>query len=84
VNELLKERWIHLSEDNKAIWREWCEWDKKRYAYHLEIYRARRGESADLEVSNKFEEDGVQSVHVPKKRKSTIGGAIPKKIKKDT
>jgi uncharacterized protein YdaU (DUF1376 family) len=73
VNGILKERWDKLSEDDKEVWRQWSEWDKKRFARDIEIYE---------EVKHK--NDAVDVSHVPKKRKSTPGDesmSIPKKRK---
>jgi uncharacterized protein YdaU (DUF1376 family) len=73
VNGILKERWDKLSEDDKEVWRQWSEWDKKRYARDLEIHE-----------EAKHKNDAVDVSHVPKKRKSTSGDdalSIPKKRK---
>lgn len=81
VNNLLKERWSHLTDDDKVIFREWTEWDKKRYAHDLAIFQNRRsGDDDDVEAV----EDDMQEVHIPKKRKNTDTidpVSIPKKTK---
>jgi hypothetical protein len=64
---LLKEGWLNLPESEKDVYREWTEWDKKRYARDLAIYeglhRTSKGDAADVDT------DDMKAVHVPKKRK---------------
>lgn len=56
-----------MPESKKDIYREWTEWDKKRYARDLAIYdglhRTRKIDAADVDT------DDMKAVHVPKKRK---------------
>lgn len=65
INNILKERWLKLSDDDKVSFREWTEWDKKRYAHELLVFQNKRS-SADEEIAV---EDDMQQIHVPKKRK---------------
>lgn len=80
VNNVLKKRWLELTDDEKTIYREWTEWDKKRYEHELLIFQNRR--SGDEDVLEIAVEDDMPQIHVPKKRKPTIdldSGTIPKK-----
>jgi hypothetical protein len=80
VNSLLKERWVDLADEEKAHWRAWAEWDKKRHAHELVIFQNRRSEDLETEAYADYEEDVTQNFHVPKKRKSTaVSSSIPKK-----
>lgn len=71
INSLLKEQWLGLSEQAKEVWREWAEWDKKRYARDLAVFEGRLPRRSSIE----------DNVHVPKKRKSSQQNeaSIPKK-----
>lgn len=72
LNGMLKDRWTELSEDDKAVWREWTEWDKQRY-------------SRDVQVFDRLKnEDDMKAIHVPKKRKGSTDLnviSIPKRKK---
>jgi hypothetical protein len=63
----LKEGWLNLPEDEKDIYREWTEWDKKRYTRDLAVYeglrKSKRSDPAEIDT------DDMKAVHVPKKRK---------------
>lgn len=78
----MRERWLALSEDDKQVFRDWSEWDKKRHTRDMRIFEGRvadrRAEDDDVEAPA---DDGM---HVPKKRKKSTneGVAIPKKKKK--
>lgn len=64
---------MELSDDDKEIWRQWADWDKKRYARDVAIHEKRR-----------HQDDAVDESHVPKKRKSSSSkdtSSIPKKRK---
>jgi hypothetical protein len=70
---LLKEGWLKLPETEKDVFREWTEWDKKRYSRDLAMYenlRARNDDDAGAEM------DDMKTVHVPKKRKHLNGGDL--------
>ena len=72
IQELLKDGWLKLPEDKKDEFREWTEWDKKRYARDVEIFESsksdeRDDDDEDMEVSN----DDKKSDHIPKKRKKS-------------
>jgi hypothetical protein len=58
VNAILKDRWDKLKVDDKEVWRQWTEWDKKRYAREKVVYERARHKT-----------DPVESAHVPKKQK---------------
>jgi hypothetical protein len=64
---LLKEGWLKLPEDEKDIYREWTEWDKKRYARDVAIFeglhQSKKSDAAEVDT------DDMKAVHVPKKRK---------------
>lgn len=66
VNDLLKDKWLALSEDEKGVWREWTEWDKKRYSRDVSIFESRRSEG----LTKPPEDDNMTSIHVPKKRQA--------------
>jgi hypothetical protein len=81
VSNILKARWLELSDDEKTTFREWTEWDKKRYSHELRIFRSQRsGAESALDFAA---EDDMPEIHIPKKRKPTIesdySNAIPKK-----
>ena len=88
VNAILKERWLGLSEDDKDVHRRWADWDRKRYAHELAIFDRRRSEllqngaegTAMDEESG--EPDGTEALHVPKKKRSKEGDAVPRKKRK--
>lgn len=70
LNETLKDRWTKLSDDDKAVWREWTEWDKRRYSRDLQIFERIKAE------------DDMKAIHVPKKRKDLSDpSSIPKRNK---
>jgi hypothetical protein len=75
---------LELTEDEKGTWRDWAEWDKKRYARELAVFQSRRSDAAEMpEDSQDYEEDAVQDLHVPKKRRmSESDETIPKRKKK--
>jgi len=75
VNGILKEKWQDLSEIEKGTYRDWCEWDKKRYARDMEIFETKK-------LGGGFEK--LEAAHIPKKRKSFSGNnmSVPKKRKR--
>lgn len=82
----MKDGWLKLPEDKKDEFREWTEWDKKRYARDVEIYEKAKADEqddddADIDVNN----DEMKTVHIPKKRKQFSGednsSNIPRKKK---
>jgi len=81
VNGILKEKWLELSDSDKVVWRDWSEWDKKRFARDLEIFEKKKvGGSAGSSASSR---KPLDATHVPKKRKSANGDiTIPKKRKR--
>ena len=86
VHGILRERWVELDDDNKQVWRKWASWDKKRYERDLAIYEGKSGKAGDAPKANGDKDD---SMHVPKKRKSSSEAdmddsaklSIPKKRK---
>lgn len=80
VNEILRDRWIELLDEDKLTWRQWAAWDKKRHARDVAIYEKKEGsQNEDLAAS---EDERMKEVHVPKKRSAGEGSAlahIPKK-----
>ena len=83
MNRLLKEGWQDLAEDDKATFRGWTEWDKKRYARDLAIFE--RQKEDDPKGATAAEENYDDGLHVPKKRKKNVEDtdtlSIPKKRK---
>lgn len=73
VNEVLRERFVALTDDEKKTWRAWATWDKKRYARDLKIYEGKERRHATI--------DG----HSPKKRRKSEGDVahVPKKKRKE-
>jgi hypothetical protein len=57
VNAILKDRWEKLAEDDKEVWRQWTEWDKKRFARDQSIYeRAKyKGDAVDAAMFRRNE-----------------------------
>lgn len=80
VQQLLKQGWLDLAENEKDIFRAWTDWDKKRHARDQEIFRSRRNVHEDAAAS--AEDDDMKAIHVPKKRKHASAMAVPKKKKK--
>jgi hypothetical protein len=84
VQELLKEGWLKLPEDEKDVFREWTEWDKKRYTNNLAIFEGLKSDDLKNDFDSVVKTDDMKAVHVPKKRKQlSIGehSADPKKRK---
>jgi len=76
VNVILKDKWYALTEDEKHEWKEWEDWDAKRYEHQLEIYNQKKSgkklkkatsDSSNLSIPKKSKSDGAFSI--PKKRK---------------
>ena len=76
---------MKLPDNKKDEFREWTEWDKKRYARDVEIYEKSKDEEhedndANIEVGN----NDTDTIPIPKKRKQSSGddnSAIPRKKK---
>ena len=65
INDILKERWLELSEEDKKPWRIWASWDKKRFARDQAVYDG-------LHVLHDLpsrKRSGDASIPVPKKKK---------------
>jgi hypothetical protein len=72
IQELLKEGWLKLSEERKDEFREWTDWDKKRYARDLEIYeKSKAEEQQDDDTNIVVDNDDIKTIHIPKKRKQS-------------
>ena len=70
MNEILKERWFSLSDNEKHTWKRWEQWDAKRYAHEMVTFRNAQNSSNEAAESEKeIEADASQTMHVPKKRK---------------
>jgi hypothetical protein len=77
VNEVLRDQWLDLSDEDKDVWRQWATWDKKRYERDLTLHEE-KGENEpspkhqvteDMDTFQKDAlEDSMKAVHVPKKR----------------
>ncbi|KAG7359848.1 SNF2-related protein [Nitzschia inconspicua] len=74
VNEVLRDRFMSLSEDEKKTWREWASWDKKRYVRDLEIYESvGSGGTTDKDQGQKKRRKSDGNVaHVPKKQRKQV------------
>ena len=85
IQELLKDGWLKLPDDKKDEFREWTNWDKKRYTRDVEIYeKSKTDEQEDDDADIKVENDDMKTVHIPKKRKQSAGddtSIIPRKKK---
>jgi SWI/SNF-related matrix-associated actin-dependent regulator of chromatin subfamily A member 5 len=73
VNELLKDMFIKLSDEDKRFWREWATWEKKRYQRDCDIYEGLSvGQSIQSSNDRKRRtSDTVQDDHISKKKKKT-------------
>jgi SWI/SNF-related matrix-associated actin-dependent regulator of chromatin subfamily A member 5 len=63
INEILREQWLELPDDEKLTWRAWSTWDKKRFARDTAVY-----EKAQSSNNNDTQEETTPELHVPKKR----------------
>jgi hypothetical protein len=71
-----------MPEDEKQVWREWADWDKKRFAHEMAIFEHSPPEEM-VEPPNEVEHNTVQ-VHIPKKKRKSSAAqetAISKKRK---
>lgn len=81
VNEILKEKWLALPDEEKQAWRVWAVWDHKRFARDQAIFEKAQKNADETAAA-------AQEIHVPKKRSSSTvegGGAlahVPKKKKR--
>jgi SWI/SNF-related matrix-associated actin-dependent regulator of chromatin subfamily A member 5 len=83
VNEKLKDMWLKLEDQQKAVFRSWAAWDKKRYARDEEIYsKAKKQAKKKKKKSKSANESSIDSLHVPKKRQAGDSLSIPKKKRK--
>lgn len=74
-----------MSEEDKKTWKAWEEWDVKRHAYHLAIYKKAQADPKDdasAEPTESEADSSLMSMHVPKKRKSHDKVEAPKIPKK--
>jgi hypothetical protein len=70
VNNILKERWFNLSNDEQEIWKKWQEWDNLRFKRDLKIYeRVQRGEKEKVRTA----EVRMESNHTHEVEKSNVG-----------
>jgi hypothetical protein len=83
VNDILRERWLDLSDEEKRTWRVWAAWDQKRFARDQFIY-----EKAQQTAENPAPL-ASDEIHVPKKRLVSSNGDgdaglahVPKKKKR--
>jgi SWI/SNF-related matrix-associated actin-dependent regulator of chromatin subfamily A member 5 len=89
INEILRERWLELPDEEKQTWRRWAAWEKKRYARDLSIYEKAQ-ESQNERLTPVPDEETMKEIHVPKKRPASANGGdegasfdhIPKKKKR--
>mmetsp|Transcript_24578 Transcript_24578/g.50608 ORF Transcript_24578/g.50608 Transcript_24578/m.50608 type:complete len:1255 (-) Transcript_24578:97-3861(-) len=91
VNRILKERWYDLSVDEKHKWKQWEEWDVKRYEYQMELFEQRgqkkdSGSGFSKRSRNELTSPLNDGLHIPKKGRSKGSGGggsfcIPKKRK---
>lgn len=79
VNEILRDRWLSLPDEEKQTWRTWATWDKKRYARDLGIYEKAQ-KSQNERITPAPDEDTMEKIHVPKKRSASTSegdGGLP-------
>eukprot|EP00804_Cyclotella_cryptica_P021885 CCRYP_000846-RA/>CCRYP_000846-RA protein AED:0.28 eAED:0.28 QI:206/0.85/0.87/1/1/1/8/1264/1475 len=74
INNILKDRWYDLTDEERDVWKEWEVWDAKRYQYQLNLYEkqfmtAKRGDEMDSSDVHKGNEEGS----------TTNGPSIPKR-----
>jgi hypothetical protein len=88
VNGILKDRWDALTEDEKQVWKEWEDWDAKRYEYQLGVYegnrhgspkRSKNGEDGALTVPKKTSDANNKSVLDRSTSNSSGTFSIPKR-----
>lgn len=89
VNDILKERWLDLPDEEKETWRIWANWDKKRYARDLSIYenaQQSNGHKAAGARGKELKSNDELNLHVPKKGQTPGEDAfthIPKKKRRN-
>ena len=69
VHGILRERWVDLDNEDKTIWRQWANWDKKRYERDLNIYEDKNPRI--VRSMPKMNGDKDNSLYNPKKRKTS-------------
>lgn len=69
VNDILKERWLELSDEDKQPWRIWASWDKKRYARDLAVYERIQGGSGGAIAQSSKKRPGDEGGNIPKKKR---------------
>ena len=78
VNEMLRKRFVALTDEERLVWRMWSTWDKKRYLRDVAIY-----DSAQEAIKDDGDEAMEEENHVPKKRQAEDGLThVPKKKKR--
>ena len=65
VNSILKEKWHDLSDEEKATWKGWEEWDLSRFKRDTVIFNKAQSKKKKEATNNESE--------IPKKRKDTDG-----------
>jgi hypothetical protein len=89
INGILKDRWYALTADDQEVWRDWEDWDAKRYEYQMEIFtnqRKKKKKSTNSPAADASASAEKEAVSIPKKvRKESSGEGggffIPKKRK---
>jgi len=83
VNDILRERWLELPDEEKRTWRAWAAWDLKRFTRDQSIFEKAQQESASPGHA------ASSDIHIPKKRQVSAGGDgdaalahVPKKKKR--
>jgi SWI/SNF-related matrix-associated actin-dependent regulator of chromatin subfamily A member 5 len=71
MNDILKEKWLELSEDDKKPWRIWASWDKKRYARDLAVYDTSHAAESGSNAQASKKRSGEGKIHVPKKKRKS-------------
>ena len=69
VNQILKDKWMQMSEEEKDVYRGWCEWDKKRYAHEKDIFDHKSTGTNASEEDPAIADDGTSEIHAKKKRR---------------
>jgi hypothetical protein len=70
-----------MPEDEKQVWREWADWDKKRFAHEMAIFEKGPPEETE-ETPDEIEQHNTVQVHIPKKKRKSSAAeesTIPKK-----
>jgi hypothetical protein len=71
-----------MPEVEKQVWREWAEWDKKRFTHEMAIFETGPPEETEEPPDEIEHEHTAVQVHIPKKKRKSSAAeesTIPKK-----